>query len=189
MSTEDTRQHLVIPCSLQIPRGPHTWGIWKVPRDADWWSPQRGSLQQGVQWPYSQGRKFGLCPKMGEWIAITTDFRGSVRLRRKVANILGEQTKDSILEVFWIWWEPLVRFKTPRPMSAWKPGAGHQCCEVPKFWEGGCSQGKLGQWRKVPLKFFFIAVFMTKKWTFNQQRKIDMLLKKKYYCWFIPIYI
>lgn len=31
------------------PHGSDMWGTWKMPKDADWWSSQEGSWQQGMK--------------------------------------------------------------------------------------------------------------------------------------------
>lgn len=73
MSREDTRQLSVNLHSLQTLHSPHMWGIWKKPKDADWWSFQDGSLKQGVNPSYSQRLKFGF--SNGEQIEMSANLK------------------------------------------------------------------------------------------------------------------
>lgn len=44
MSKEDSRQFLLIPHSIEIPRGPQLCRMCKMPKDADCWSYGRGGV-------------------------------------------------------------------------------------------------------------------------------------------------
>lgn len=63
MSREDARQLSVNLHSLQILHGPRMWGIWKKPKDADWWSSQMGHWCKG--WNHLTAKDWSLDSQVG----------------------------------------------------------------------------------------------------------------------------